>query len=84
MKLIIDIPEWYYHEVQEFKHPNFVDKAIMDGIILPKRHGRLIDADALDIGTVFDEEGNAVAYRYVTEHDLDNAPTIIEAEEEKQ
>lgn len=46
MRLVIDIPDWYYAELQEFKHPDFVDKAIMDGIPLPKEHGRLIDADA--------------------------------------
>lgn len=36
MKLIIDIPDWYYKELQEFKHPDFVDKAIIDGIPLTK------------------------------------------------
>ena len=32
MKLVIDIPDWYYKDIQEFKHPNFVDKALLDGI----------------------------------------------------
>ena len=31
MKLIIDIPEWYYNEVKEFKHPVLIDKSIMNG-----------------------------------------------------
>ena len=34
MKLIIDIPEWYYKEVKEFKHPVLIDKSIMNGVPL--------------------------------------------------
>ena len=32
MKLIIDIPDWYYKETLEFLHPILVDKAIIKGI----------------------------------------------------
>lgn len=97
MKLIIDIPEWYYHEVQEFKHPNFVDKAIMDGIILPKGHGRLIDADYLkdvillhnfhgnnkNIVPYADRRGYRLRQREVDEGII-NAPTIIKADKESE
>ena len=31
MKIVIDLPEWYIKETKEFKHPNFVDKAIAEG-----------------------------------------------------
>ena len=31
MKIVVDLPEWYLKETQEFKHPTFVDKAIMEG-----------------------------------------------------
>ena len=34
MKIVIDLPEWYIKETQEFKHPNFVDKAIAEGVPL--------------------------------------------------
>lgn len=48
---------------------------------LPKGHKRLIE-DNFEVGPVFDEEGNRVGYRYVTQYDLDNAPTIIDADKE--
>ena len=32
MKLIIKIPEWYYEETKEFKHPTLIDKAIINGV----------------------------------------------------
>lgn len=31
MKIVIDLPEWYIEETKDFKHPNFVDKAIAEG-----------------------------------------------------
>lgn len=48
--------------------------------ILPKGHGRLIDADALDVGQV----AKGCGYKYITKYELDNAPTIIEAEKERE
>jgi hypothetical protein len=36
MRLVVDIPDWYYKELQEFKHPTFIDKALIDGIPLTK------------------------------------------------
>ena len=47
MKLIIDIPEWLYADMKDYKHPDVLDKAILNGIPLTKGHGRLIDADYL-------------------------------------
>ena len=76
MKLLIDIPDWYYHEVQEFKHPNFIDKAIRGGIILPKGHGRLIDADAYR-----KEMMNSREFDFFKR--LDMQSTIIEADKEE-
>ena len=31
VKLIIEIPEWYYEETKEFKHPTLIDKALING-----------------------------------------------------
>lgn len=77
MRLVIDIPDWYYDELQEFKHPDFIDKAIRDGVILPKGHGRLIDADATKCSSCgkFGCENSDLCSLY-------NALTIIEADEE--
>ena len=93
MRLVIDIPDWYYSELQEFKHPDFVDKAIRDGVILPKGHGRLIDKDhmiaRLEAASKFYGGENADAFDERFSHGLKEAaikvaeePTIVEAEEE--
>ena len=37
MKLIIDIPEWYYKETKEFVHPSFFDRAVINGIPYKER-----------------------------------------------
>lgn len=80
MRLVIDIPDWYYSELQEFKHPDFVDKAIRDGVILPKGHGRLIDADSIK-SYFSDKEGDDfTAFHFYDA--VDDAPTIIEADKE--
>ena len=57
-----------------------VINAIKNGTPLPKGHGRLIDADALDVTTVTtdDYSGNEVL-DVVLKDDIDNAPTIIGA-----
>jgi hypothetical protein len=46
---------------------------------LPKGHKRLIE-DNFDVGPVLDKEGYITSYKYVTKEDLDNAPTIIPAD----
>lgn len=97
MKLLIDIPEWLYQDIQEYLHPSPLDKVIQNGIPLPKNHGRLIDADYLkdvillhnfhgnnkNIVPYADRRGYRLRQREVDEAII-NAPTIIEAEEEKQ
>ena len=50
MKLIIEIPEEAYKQIMEFgflenTHGKICYKAIKNGAVLPKGHGRLIDAD---------------------------------------
>lgn len=51
MQVLIDIPEEDYNEIKE--HENFIRRsgntwkiAVLDGVVLPEKHGRLIDADA--------------------------------------
>ena len=89
MKLIIDIPEKRYKDIQriaevqiESNHFQTAEQIIAKGTPLPKGHGRLIDADEL--------KANIYMYhrnRYCTQKDVDtsfyvinNAPTIIEAD----
>ena len=84
MNVMIDIPESLYTSLKERPATHAENLAlyeyITNGIPLPKRHGRLIDADALDVGQVADGCG----YKYITKYELDNAPTIIEADKEQE
>ena len=81
MKLVIDIPKKTYEQLKflnEQGEPRFdtiIDKAVANGIPLPKGHGRLIDADALWKKWVFDAIGK---------QEIDEAPTIIKADKENE
>ena len=95
MKLVIDISEEfydvltneYYDSVRntELEHLDLVQK-IKNGIMLPKGHGRLIDADELlKKSEWFGEEltfDNPYPFGTVAVDtlDIDKAPTIIEAD----
>ena len=80
MQIVIDIPESIYEEVMSGDWSNFTPygfcKAIENGIRLPKGHGRLIDADALD--------RRNVNCANVPMNFVDVAPTIIEADKESE
>lgn len=50
MQIVIDIPDYIIAEVKEWTHISpiklgIVEDAIKDGKVLPKGHGRLIEAD---------------------------------------
>ena len=91
MKLVIEIDEetykyWKKHKCEmviKAMSPYInISKAIANGTPLPKGHGRLIDADKLKVGEVYDDEGHLVGYNYLTKYEVDNAPTIIDADKE--
>ena len=94
MKLVIEIDEEDYKEVREDTYSgtpfeNRVFSVIANGIPLPKGHGRLIDADTLEYTCNSDECGmltgcNHCQYNIITEDEIDNAPTIIEADKESE
>ena len=50
MQIIIDIPEDYYNAIKGISDENSTADMLIikNGIPLPKRHGRLVDADALE------------------------------------
>lgn len=89
MKIVIDIPDKVYEMVKMFGWEDrereweiAFDKAIEYSIVLPKGHGRLIDADAL-----FDEYEKTGWFDNADRDDIAekillDAPTIIEADEE--
>lgn len=76
MQIVIDIPDemydWYLNGFPDEDDAEKLWQIIKDGKPLPKGHGRLIDADAVDT-RYSDPE--------VVET-LDEAPTIIEADKE--
>lgn len=73
MQIVIDIPEEEYKKITQGKwEGNSLADYIENGTPLPKGHGRLIDADAID--TRFSDPE-------VVET-LEEAPTIIPAEKE--
>lgn len=53
MQIVIDIPEQIYKELTETAiivteaYPLTIERALTEGIALPKGHGRLVDADEL-------------------------------------
>ena len=92
MKLLIEIPDDMYHKiVQSDKYwlLNYADSldmrtvevAILNGVIVPEHHGRLIDADALYNSTqLCHTEENGIAC--VEWREITDAPTILEADME--
>lgn len=77
-KLVIKIPNEMYSKIKEFdgKHDVLIDRgdlyeAICNGKVLPKGHGRLIDADTLADG--FEDN-----YEFCEA--LNATPTLVEAD----
>ena len=76
VEVVIRLPKDEYNYIQLYGgikpfSTNFIAKQIKNGAVLPKGHGRLIDADAVL------EEPFGNTYR-----DIDIAETIIEADKE--
>ena len=88
MKIVIDIDEDYYELIKHYvKEDHFDFKpyiTIANGTPLPKGHGRLIDADALDEKVEKHRKMLKIS-RYDRDlilhyTDVEMAPTIIEAD----
>lgn len=86
MKLIIDIDEERYKQVCEEQWlPNrlYFEKAIANGIPLPKGHGRLIDINDIEWAK-HKEERNHISYDVVDWDEIVTAPTIIESDRSEE
>ena len=59
---------------------NLIAKLIKNGIVLPKGHGRLIDADELFLDIQTDEQMRLGEHLAWVRERIDDAPTIIEAD----
>jgi hypothetical protein len=82
MQIVIEIPEESYRLLQnkgvDWLGAEHILTAVANGIPLPKGHGRLIDADAInihDISPIYEMEVYGV-----TQDDIEYEPTIIPAE----
>lgn len=91
MQIVIDIPEETkatidtlndkFDAIKEAFYGSMAIMAIQNGTPLPKGHGRLIDADKLKL-TQHDIHVEAINYRHrcISIENIDEAPTIIEAD----
>lgn len=82
IEVVIRIPEEWIEQFKAFKHPSTLETIILQGTVLPKGHGRLIDADAINIHDVSPAYGMEIYG--VTQDDIEYEPTIIEADREAE
>ena len=97
MQLVVEISEDTFFDLKKKQNRTEVDNAVLNGTPLPKGHGRLIDADALEIlyGLEYATKyGNETAEQQAHSYDtmmmyeiadmIDEAPTIIEADRSEE
>lgn len=85
MEIVIKVPDGIYDFLKE--HPDrqfpYATEWLRQGTPLPKGHGRLIDADALDDNCDWCHTDDDGSWCYKCK-DIDNAPTVIEADKEDE
>lgn len=81
IELLIKIPEKIYKSILDINAlgcgVSDIKNIIRNGTPLPKGHGRLIDADALNFNADYNEP-------LISKRDFDFAPTIIKADKESE
>lgn len=81
MQIVIDISEELYDEIKQHSvplpHLDVLCESVLNGTLLPKGHGRLIDASKLETHETFD--GHCFV-KIVYKDDIDDELTIIEAD----
>lgn len=91
MQIVIDIPKEQYSLIMQSHRSGvarFIDKeammyAIKNGTLLPRGHGRLIDADELLKHKQIIGTSNYCEYNVVYVETVNNARPIIEADKRK-
>ena len=82
MQIVIDLPDDLYEECKRIGDSrDTLFEAIRHGTPLPKGHGRLKDVDWIDDNCENHHSDKDGSWCY-TWRDIDNAPTVIEADEE--
>ena len=87
MQIVIRIPDSKYQSILSDDYCGLLDadmyKAIKDGVSLPKGHGRLIDADALEMDKrIYGDRYLSKTSLFVANKVIEQAPTIIGADKE--
>ena len=82
MQIVIDIPKIAYDLLKSDETIDWLDaenilNSIVEGIVLPKGHGRLIDENMIAYTNGVLEDGTA--YTFIHPYSIENTPTIIEA-----
>lgn len=89
MQIVINIDNDLYKSIIGHRYKNTHQQkcdyedlinAIEDGVPLPKSHGRLIDADAINLKDISPVDGFSIYG--ATAEDIDLTPTVLEAESE--
>lgn len=74
-QIVINIPDVTYEFCNRYGYDNdIISQAVKNGILLPKGHGRLIDADGACEGNCAECPVNDICL-------VNKAPTVIEAYE---
>lgn len=88
MQIVIDISEEVYNHFEELGYMATAIKivqALNKGVVLPRGHGRLIDADALKMDKrVCGDRYLSGSPLFVANEVIEQAPTIIEADKEAE
>ena len=92
LKLVIEIPEEVYELLKNFDWESLpkekfdelasYEYTIAHGTPLPKGHGRLIDADAIEYDKESLETDSSQVFLVVDKDSIDLMPTIVEADKE--
>ena len=92
VELVIKIPEEIYKRILPYRDFPIISNlandnseiihAVANGVPLSKGHGRLIDADAINLKDISPVDGFSVYG--ATAEDIDLTPTIIEADRSEE
>jgi len=90
VEIVIKIPYKEYKDIKDFRtivdeSRDFIADCILKGTILPKGHGRLIDADKIRIVRSSDNmiEPNIEIALQAVQHYMDQLQTIVESDNKK-
>ena len=86
VKIIVTLSEGQYEALKDVQFggigSRMIFNAVKHGTPLPKGHGRLIDADAIEYDEESLETDSSQVFLVVDKDSIDLMPTIVEADKE--